>query len=446
MTRKTEYGFTFIELMLCITVAAVIIALVVSIGQYVRASSYSTICMNNLRQISMAVVNYYNDHKEYPVSLPYDTLPDQLDSYISTHQAFVCPADKYEGNDSYSQFYVYRGKEISNTQYLIGCPRHKNDKLAMNIFALGTSKNGPVAEVKVDEVKIKPGQICEGGTMALEDGTTITSSGVSMMLVQSFRMEDGRLYSIIKVPDGETGSVTADVIPGSALEIITPSSIAAVRGTTFIVNIGYENNKPVSNIGVTAGEVAVTPLKGQTMVNGALVPMGICEISLMPGQNINIYGSNNNVNTASIEDKLKSLRRKIEKSQEMGENPQNDIKLYRWLAKFINYQDLPDWYYDTQTATAPSEPQEPANPEESAAAPENPPVEQNTVNNAPSGETTNPPANPAQNPAVPPAAPPTTAQEGAAANSNANSSSSSSTSHPSSKGGGFWDWWLKIWK
>ena len=430
MRYRSKSGFTLIELFLCIAVAAVVISLVVAVGQYVRASSYSTICMNNLRQISLAVANYYNDHKEYPLSLPYNTLHDQLKTYITSKQSFVCPADKFESSDSYSQFYVFRGKEITNSQYLIGCPRHKNDKFAMNIFALGTSKNGPVAEVKVDQVRVKPGEICDSGTMTLEDGSTIASSGVSMMLVQSFRMEDGRLYSIIKVSDGEQGSVTVDVIPGSALEIVTPSSIAAVRGTTFVINISYENNQPVSKFGVTAGEIAVTPLNGKTMVNGNLVDMGVNEISLLPGQKIDIYGENIKVNTESLEEKLLSLRNKVDKAIDQGEDPKKDIKLYRWLAKFLNNnQDLPDWYYDDDIESGVNIEDDKTNP----VPPENPTSNPGQDGSLPPGQTVQP-SNPGQDGSLPP---------GQTANSQSESQSESE-SESNNSGGGFWHWFFKF--
>jgi len=324
-------GFTLLEVITAVAVLAIAVTLVMVGAKHVRSSSYSTLCMNNLRQISLAVANYYNDHREYPVSLPYDTLPGQLASYVSTQKIFLCPEDTGEQADSYSEFYVYRGQDVSGTEYMLGCPRHRNAKMSMNIFALGTAKSGKIAQVVTDSMKLKPGESVTGGSMALADGSVVSSSGVEMVLIQSFRMDDGKLYTIIKVPDGEEGSITADVIPGSALEIVTPSAIAAVRGTTFIVQIGYQDGLPISNIGVTAGEVAVKPLKGKNIVEGNPIDAGKREISLLPGNSVIIQGIHREVNKDSIKIKIQQLQRKIKAGLAKGNKMTRELCLLRRL-------------------------------------------------------------------------------------------------------------------
>ena len=74
--------------------------------------------------------------------------------------------------------------------------------------------------------------------MTFADGSTVkitTAGGANYgcFLVQSVRLADGTLYSIIKVQD--EGDIEVTVNSGSKFEVVTPSAIVGVRGTHFTV-------------------------------------------------------------------------------------------------------------------------------------------------------------------------------------------------------------------
>ena len=86
MRDKRQKGLTVIELLVITAVIMILATMIVVIGRKVKASSYSTLCLNNLRQISVALLSYYNDHGEYPVGLPYTTLSEELQTYVTTER------------------------------------------------------------------------------------------------------------------------------------------------------------------------------------------------------------------------------------------------------------------------------------------------------------------------------------------------------------------------
>ncbi|MFH0962781.1 MAG: DUF1559 domain-containing protein [Planctomycetota bacterium] len=260
---KPLRGMTLTGVVVSLTITSALMAMVLAALSGVRDKANEAACLNNLRQIATALEAYHQAYDAYPPDYPQGLWTMDLLPFLSSPQVLHCPADKIPGRNSYEPFYVLR-REDDQLKFVLGCPRHEKSGLSSILFAdrsMGQLKVEPVlwqAQGSPKKVDLPLGEGVKGGKLFFADGSEVTASNaLGIMALQSFRLSDGRLYSVVRVLDGETGPVQVKVHKGSLFDVVTPGVVAGAEGTRFSVASGLVATEPASFVSCTEGRIYV---------------------------------------------------------------------------------------------------------------------------------------------------------------------------------------------
>lgn len=141
--RVRRAGFTLIELLVVIAIIAILASMLFPTFSRAREQARKSVCISNLRQIGLGVLQYTQDYDErYPSGYPFwgttalfpgmndrDSLVNVVNPYIKSTQIWACPswqgryvnaaATSFEGKGNYSFVTLY----ANGTAYpIIGIP------------------------------------------------------------------------------------------------------------------------------------------------------------------------------------------------------------------------------------------------------------------------------------------------------------------------------------
>lgn len=72
LSHSAKRGFTLVELLVVIAIIGVLVALLLPAVQAARESARISTCKNHLRQLGLALLNYHDTYKEFPVGVAGD--------------------------------------------------------------------------------------------------------------------------------------------------------------------------------------------------------------------------------------------------------------------------------------------------------------------------------------------------------------------------------------
>jgi prepilin-type N-terminal cleavage/methylation domain-containing protein len=121
-------GFTLVELLVVIAIIGILVALLLPAIQAAREAARRAQCLNNMKQLSLAVIQYEGAYKKYPPAYTKPTPPDRPNDKSHNFIAFILPFTEESAiADQYSFEHDWKGS--GGGRPVPGAPPNPNDAL-----------------------------------------------------------------------------------------------------------------------------------------------------------------------------------------------------------------------------------------------------------------------------------------------------------------------------
>ena len=105
--RRNENGFTLVELLVVIAIIGILVALLLPAIQAAAEAARRTQCLNNLKQMGIALINHHDSKKTFPAGVVVDTKWPPT----AVYEGWTTEVMKYAENDAIRS--LYDEKKIS---------------------------------------------------------------------------------------------------------------------------------------------------------------------------------------------------------------------------------------------------------------------------------------------------------------------------------------------
>jgi len=180
--KRTRRGFTLIELLVVIAIIAVLIALLLPAVQAAREAARRAQCVNNLKQLGLAVANYESANGSYPYSGSYAGYPGGYVWYGNTCLVALLPYYEQSATANAYNFSLAVWHMSNSTIHGIGtntlwCP---SDGIVSQTRDVTGDTYGPPQETPAGKPKLQASSSyapCNGMWANVSDPWTAGASG-----------------------------------------------------------------------------------------------------------------------------------------------------------------------------------------------------------------------------------------------------------------------------
>jgi prepilin-type N-terminal cleavage/methylation domain-containing protein len=96
MRRSSKSGFTLVELLVVIAIIAILVALLLPAINAAREAARRTQCINNVRQICLAIANHESTFASFPAGLP--KCDENIGASVGTQKGNICAGPNWASN------------------------------------------------------------------------------------------------------------------------------------------------------------------------------------------------------------------------------------------------------------------------------------------------------------------------------------------------------------